>query len=87
MSFVQDTPAWNSELTMTPASTTTIMWLPLARELMSSTSPTVISEKQKADTETRPMVKPARIAPAAPKAAPWLAPRMSGDTNGFWNVP
>ena len=87
MSFAYDTPAWNRELTITPASTTTIMWFPFARALMRSTRRTVSKAKAKADTETMPAVKPARMATAAPNAAPWLAPRMSGETSGFWNVP
>ena len=72
---------------MTPASTTTIMWLPRARALMSSTKSTVRSENPKANTEVITELRPKRMATAAPKAAPWLAPRMSGDTSGFWKVP
>ena len=32
-------------------------------------------------------LNPKMIASAAPKAAPWEAPRMSGETSGFWKVP
>ncbi len=72
---------------MTPASTTTIMWLPRARALMSSTSATVTRAMRKASTDTPAEASPSRMPTAAPKAAPWLAPRMSGDTSGFWKVP
>ena len=43
MSLVNDTPAWNSELTMTPASTTMSRWLPLARVPTASTSSTTFA--------------------------------------------
>ena len=86
-SFRKDTPALKSELTMTPASTTTRMRLPFARPLMMSTKKTVSSEKQKAVTESMRELKPRMMASAAPNAAPWEAPKMSGLTSGFWNVP
>ena len=40
-------------------------------------------EKAKAETDTPNAADPARMAIAAPKAAPCEAPRMSGDTSGF----
>ena len=72
---------------MTPASTTTIMWLPRARVLISSTNNTVIRENPKAKRDVVKELTPRRIATAAPNAAPWLAPKMSGETSGFWKVP
>ena len=72
---------------MTPASTTTIMWLPRARELMSSTKSTVNRENPNAKRDVVKELTPRRMATAAPNAAPWLAPKMSGETSGFWKMP
>ena len=87
MSLVNDTPAWNSELTMTPASTTMSRWLPLARVPMASTSSTAAMEQANANSEMPSEPSPSRMATAAPNAAPCEAPRISGETSGFWNVP
>ena len=72
---------------MTPASTTTMRWFPFARAPTRSTSSTATMEKAKAEAETPNAAAPRRMAMAAPNAAPCEAPRMSGETSGFWNVP
>ena len=82
-SLVKETPAEKSELIMVPASTVTRMRFPFARLLTKRTRSTVAMEKAKAETDTPNAADPAKMAIAAPKAAPCEAPRMSGDTSGF----
>lgn len=63
------------------------MRFPFARLDMSSTRNTVAIAKQNANRLVANALAPKRMAIAAPSAAPWDAPRISGDTSGFWKVP
>ena len=87
ISLVNDTPADSSELTMTPASTTVSTWLPRAAWATTITRSTVPNATKNASTETPKLANPSKMATAAPNAAPCDAPKMSGETSGFWNVP
>ena len=52
-----------------------------------STSSTAAMEQANANSEMPSEPSPSRMATAAPNAAPCEAPRISGETSGFWNVP
>ena len=57
--------------------------MPPATRLMAKAAATVTMEKQKAERVIIWLAAPRRMARAAPKAAPLVAPRMSGEAMGF----
>ena len=87
MVFRYDVIAPNRLLMRIPARTMERVALPLVNLLTAYAPATQAIAPRKANRVISTAPKSRRIASAAPNPAPDDAPRMSGDTSGFWNIP